>query len=201
MAAAGTISPIQLRALQTLFGLYARHSLEAAGADPRAARLAWASQNLGRVIASFTELCAAEAAKLIGALKRALGQEDKPPMPRARSRAIARALGTHGRKNQFIETQILAGPAEIAAVERLRERLGMGREDFESWLRSRSSPLGQRGGTGLRTMADCNRVRWALKAMLRKRARPSPQVLSEEKEKTGPGADRNRPEPLSPQEG
>jgi hypothetical protein len=178
-AAADHISPVQLRALQTLFSLYARHSLEDAGGDPRGARLVWASQNLGRAVASFSELRFNEAAKLIGALKRALGQEDKPPMPRTRSRRVARALGTHGRKNQFVEMELLAGPAEIAAVERLRERLDMSREDFESWLRSRSSPLGRRGGTELRTMSDVNRVRWGLKALLRKRAQRPAQVLSQ----------------------
>jgi hypothetical protein len=178
MPSTDKISPLQLRALQTLFSLYARHSLDAAGADPREARLAWASQNLGRPVASFADLRGVEAAKLIDGLKRSLGQEVEPPIRRTRDRQTALALGTHGRRGRPVEMEILAGPKEIAAVYRLRERLGMTREDFESFLRSRSSPIGRRGGRELRTVSDCNRVRWALKNML-KRARPSSEVFSQ----------------------
>jgi hypothetical protein len=183
MPSTDKISPLQLRAVQTLFALYARHSLEAAAADPREARLAWASQNLGHQVASFADLRGVEAAKLIETLKRSLGQEVKPPIRRTRDRQTALALGTHGRRGRSVEMEILAGPEEIAAIERLRERLGMTREDFESFLRSRSSPIGRRGGRELRTVSDCNRVRWALKNMLKRvctRSSSEPRLSEEE---------------------
>ncbi len=165
---ADKISPLQLRALQTLFALYARRSLEMSAADVRTARLAWASENLGRPVTSFTELRNAEAARLLEMLKRSLGQEVIPPVRRPRSRQAAIGFGTHGRRNRRVDVEILAAREDLQEVDRLRERLGMMREDFETWLRSRSSPIGRRGGRELRTISDCNRVRWALKAMLKR---------------------------------
>ena len=166
-APAGRISAPQLRALQTLFGMYARHSLDTQGVDVRSERLAWASEKVARHIASFTELSADEAQRLIDDLKQALGQQIKRAPRRLRDRVAARAAGTHGRRNFKADVEIMASGEDVEAVDRLRERLGMSREDFQTWLASRKSPLGRRG-TGLRTVGDCNRVRWALKSMLRR---------------------------------
>ena len=160
------ISREQLRALQTLFGLYARSSLDV-GADVRTERLAWAAQTLGHPISSFKDLRGNEAAQLIGVLKNALGQETKPAT-RRRSREAAFASGTHGRRNHPIKIEILATNADIETVNEMRQRLGMSQEDFEAWLSSRSSPIRRRTAPILRTVSDCNRVRWALKAMLKR---------------------------------
>ena len=157
----------QLRALQALWSAYARHSLDAGDSDPRAARLAWASALVGRELASFRELRADEAARLIDLLKQGLGQEVKH-WRRPRDRESARAAGRHGRKGVPVEIPVLAAPEDIARVHELRERVGMNLEGFEGWLRSRSSPLGRFGDATLRTVADCNKVYWALKSMLRR---------------------------------
>lgn len=159
-----TLSPSQLRTLQTLFGMYASHSLDRG----RGERLAWASQHLGRTVNSFKELSADEAAKLIDALKQALGQEVTPPRRRPRDREAAMARGIHGRRNTVVKIEVLATREDIAEVDQLRERVGMTREGFESWLVSRSSPIRGRKVPELRTVSDCNRVRWALKSMLRR---------------------------------
>ena len=155
------IRPHQLKALQTLFGLYWRRSLDPSDGDVRTARLAWASQNVGRPIASFTELRTDEAAQLIDLLKRALGQEVRPVWRRPRDRRSALAAGTHGRRNRKVSIEILAAPADIEEVNGLRERIGMTPEEFETWLASRSSPVNRERGAALRTLSDCNRVRWA----------------------------------------
>jgi hypothetical protein len=161
------ISQAQLRALQTLFGLYAQKSLDV-GANGRSERLAWASQTLGRTVASFSDLDGDEAARLVSFLKQALGQETKSDERKRRSREAAFAAGTHGRKNRPIRIQMMATAADIQAVDEMRQRLGMSQEAFEAWLTSRSSPIRGRSAPVLRTVADCNRVRWALKAMLKR---------------------------------
>jgi hypothetical protein len=162
------ISPRQLRTLQTLFGLYARRSLDAADGNLRAERLAWASQNVGRTLASLNELHGDEAARLIDMLKQAVGQEVKPAWRRPRDREAALAAGTHGRRNRPVKVEMMAAPEDVEEVHQLRERVGMTREQFQTWLMSRSSPIRGRGKTELRTISDCNRVRWALKAMMRR---------------------------------
>ena len=163
------ISPAQLRTVQTLFGLYARRSPDdVLSGDVRTARLAWASQKIERPIDSFTELHADEAARLIDVLKASVGQAVKPPWRRPRDRQAALAAGTHGRRNRVVNIEMLATPADLQQVDELRERAGMTRENFESWLASARSPIRGRASHELRTVGDCNKCRWALKAMLRR---------------------------------
>jgi hypothetical protein len=164
---ANQISAAQLRALQSLWSAYARHSLDAADRDPRAARLAWASALVGREVTSFRELHADEAIQLIDALKEVLGQPSKT-WRRPRDRESARAAGRHGRKGALVEVPMLAAPEDIARVHALRESVGMSIESFEEWLRGRNSPLGRFGDPALRTVGDANKVLWALKALLRR---------------------------------
>jgi hypothetical protein len=165
------LTPAQLQTLQTLYGLYSNRSLDASSGDPRAARLEWASQNVGRPIGSFKELLADEAARLIDVLKQALGQEVKhtPWMPwrRPRSREAAMAAGRHGRKSVVVTVPVLASPADFQKIEQLREFAGMSREQFEFFLRGPKSPT---HGGAIRTLADANKVIWALKGMARRRA-------------------------------
>jgi hypothetical protein len=155
------ISQAQLRCLQTLSS-QATFDGETES-EKREARLTWAGELLGRTVTSFRELRDDEAAKLIAALKEALGQLNDPPRRRNRSRESSLA----GRRGVVLAVEILASNADRAAVDDLRRRVGMSEEAFANWLgSSRSSPT--RGRRELRTAADCNRARWALKSMLRR---------------------------------
>lgn len=162
------ITARQLRTLQTLCSLYARRSLVVSNGDERAERLAWASQNLGREVASFNDLDSDEAARLVDILKQAVGQEVSPPVRKRLDRDAAMARGADGRKGRKVRVEMMATPDALGEVERLRGRLGWTPEHFETWLRSRSSPLCGRAEPKLLTISDCNRVRWALQAMLRR---------------------------------
>lgn len=159
--------PVQLTALQTLYSRFSDKFPAETGEGSREERLAWASRQIGREIASFKALRAEEAAELIEFLKQALGQDTIAP-PRRRNREAAMARGTAGRKGKVEAIAIMAGPEDFREIDHMRERLGWTKEQFDSWMRSRKSPNGGRGAS-LRTIADCNRVRWALKAMLLRR--------------------------------
>jgi len=171
------ITAAQLKSLQTLYGKWARSSLVVAAGDPREARLEWASQQIGRPVASFKELDGGEAAKLIDLLKQAVGQEVKPRWERPR-RELAKAIGTHGRRGRRTKLQVMATPEGLGEVDRLRGNLGWTREQLDAWLRSRYSPLAGRAEPRILTMADCNRVRWGLKAMF-KRSHPATNAEAE----------------------
>lgn len=162
------ISDGHLRALHTLFGIYAARSLDLTSSDPRRQRLNWAAQNIGREITSFRDLTDAEAGSLVDLLKRAVGQEVSAPIrrrsPRPRSRQGAEACGLEGRR-AYPRPPSIATAEDLAPLDEMRQRLGWSREAFDAWLRGPSSPV---KSSALRTLADCNRVRWALKAMLKK---------------------------------
>jgi hypothetical protein len=157
------VTPGQLRALQSLWSAYSKHSLDVGDGDPRAARLAWASKCIGRELASFNELRAVEAATLIDALKVLVGQQPKT-WRRPRDRESARAAGRHGRRGFVSEVPILVSREDLDRVDSLRQSIGMSADAFNSWLNSKNSPV--RGGV-IRTLADANRVVWAFKAMAR----------------------------------
>lgn len=161
---ADKISAAQLRALQSLWSAYARHSLDAGDGDPRAARLAWASAQIGRELASFGALRSAEAIRLIDVLKAALGQRSTT-WSRPRDREAARAAGRHGRKGVVVEVPTLVSREDLDRIGDLRESIGMSADAFASWLSSRHSPV--RGGV-IRTLADANRVTWGLKSIARR---------------------------------
>lgn len=158
------ITAAQLRALQSLCG-----RIFGGEADPRVARLEWAAAQLSRPVASFRELRFDEAASLISTLKKSLGQADEPSRHRPRSREVCQALGTHGRRGHVVEIAVMASPTDLAVIDDLRDKLGWMREQFESWLHSRSSPLRARGDITIRTLGDANKVRWGLLALLRRR--------------------------------
>jgi len=160
------LSREQLTALHTLYALHAAR----AGADPddRKSRLGWCSHELGRNVTSFGSLAPGEAAELIGILKHELGQAPTRPRP-FRDRESAMLRGTAGRKGGVTNIATLATPEDLAETDRLREQLGWTREGFEIWLHSRRSP--NHGRAELRTVADCNRVRWALLGILRRQRR------------------------------
>ena len=169
----GTVTAAQIVALQTLYARWSSHSLEI-GADPRAARLAWASENIGRPIPSFSELSRDEARRLIDGLKGSIGQEvaEKPhPWRRIRSRERAHAAGTAGRRDAASSLIQMASPDDQARIDEALLRLGWSRERYEAWLQSSSSPVAGKSAGAILTVGEANKVWWALKAMLRRSGR------------------------------
>lgn len=157
------LSPLQLRRLQTLYA--AAISREFGGDSSREARIAWASKNIGREIESFSDLASAEANSLIDNLQTELGQAT--PAIRARlDRDRAQAAGTEGRRKGPRATVTLASRDDLKRVHDAVARLGWTQEQFEHWLHSHTSPL--KGSQVIRTLADANRVWWALKNILKR---------------------------------
>src|SRR5258705_13176978 len=99
--------PVQLTALQTLYSRFSERFPAETGEGSREERLAWASRQIGREIASFKELTNGEAVQLIEFLKQALGQ-DISSTPRRRSREAAMARGTAGRRSEVESIAITA---------------------------------------------------------------------------------------------
>ncbi len=157
----------QIVALQTFFAAWHARDLTDA-ADPRAARLSWASEQLARNICSFSELTADEARRLIDVLKPSLGQaltQQPQPWRRVSARDRAHRAGTAGRKGARSDVIQLASIDDFARIDEGLKRLGWTRDRFEAWLKSDSSPL-KREDRAIRTLADANKVWWALKAQL-----------------------------------
>jgi hypothetical protein len=153
----------QITRLQTLYSLYAKGAI---GEWSREARLVWASANIGRSIASFNDLKSNEAAALTDVLQASLGQ---PPTRPRRDRDRARAAGTEGRRGRRSTSVTLASAEDITAIGRYLQTLGWDQARLEAFLRSKASPTS--GRTTIRTLADSNRVRWALKRMCERAAK------------------------------
>jgi hypothetical protein len=156
----------QIRALQSLWARYA-HAADLG--DARATRLQWAAQQLGRAVASFTELSGTEAGVLIEALKRELGQPVSAPRRRRMDREQAEVFSKHGKHGYRPEAEVMATDADREEIYQLAARVGMMREQLDTWLASRHSPLGRAGGR-LLTMTHIGKARWALRSMLRRKA-------------------------------
>jgi hypothetical protein len=157
----------QITALQALYSKWQAHSIEDAG-DPRAERLQWASENVGHTIASFKELTSDEARRLIDVLKLSMGQKlTRQPRPWKRIRDDRRAheAGTAGRKGVRSSIIQLASPDDLARIDEAVKRLGWTEDRLKLWLQSPSSPV-RNIGDSIRTIAEANKVWWALKAML-----------------------------------
>ena len=61
----------------------------------------------------------------------------------------------------------MASADDLARIDEALQRLRWTKEQFDSWLKSGSSPLKQKDGdVAIRTVAEANKVWWALKAML-----------------------------------
>jgi hypothetical protein len=177
MNTAENVSCAQLKALHSLLGKWSAHTIET-DSDPRAARLAWAAESIGRSISSFKELTSAEAYQLIDVLKRSVGQpvSDRPRRRsrRINSRDLAQAAGTAGRRGETASPIYLVSSDDLARIDEAIERLGWTHDRFDAWLRSSTSPLRQRENPKIRTLADANRVWWALKSMLKQAGRWHP---------------------------
>lgn len=163
----------QVKILQTLWTQWQRHAL-LEDEDPRAARLKWASECTGRLITSFSLLSKEEARSLIDRLKESMGLSltEKPkPWRRINSRDRAQAAGTAGRKNVQSSFIQMASPDDLARIDEAIRRLGWTRDRYEAWLRSSSSPVSSKDGVSVRTVAEANKIWWALKAILRRSGR------------------------------
>jgi hypothetical protein len=180
----------QIAALQSLYSKWEAHTLPTAS-DRRAARLAWASENVGHPIASFLDLTRDEARGLIDVLKGTLGQpvrEQPRPWRRIRSRERAHAAGTagrHGAGQSFIQ---MASPDDYARIDEALRRLGWTREQYEAWLQSSSSPLPVKKSGPILTVGEANKVWWALKAMLQRSGRWLPGRKRSGNSRRGPHA-------------
>jgi hypothetical protein len=165
---ATSITALQLKRLQVLYGQYERSSLDAE--HGREGRLEWASRCLGRPIASFKEITLDEAIKLIDGLQRALGVA-LPQKPRPRqTRKQAEKAGTEGRYDQKHAETTLVGDADIRRIQRDLDALGWTQARLDAWLASSRGPNNRR--VAIRTLGDANRVHWALKRMIVRAARP-----------------------------
>jgi hypothetical protein len=161
MTAYGKINRHQMKRLQTLYGQLATHTQE--GSD-RASRMQWASSQVGHTLSSFADLTFDEAKQLIDGLQGQLGV--KAPVRKRLPRTDARRAGLDGRKDgaEFASTPQVVTKADLSVIESYWLRLGWTRIQFDAWISSSRSPL--RGSKQIRTTADANRVRWALKGML-----------------------------------
>lgn len=161
MSPAQPISAGQRKKLIVLWNDYAKRSLDVVG-DERAARLNWASGLMQRKIGSFNDLTAMEAARAISTLNKSMGM----PAHKPRSRERGTAAGTHGRRGSDRSVAEIVSSDDLARIERAIERLGWDRKRFDAWLDSPSSPLGRH--KHIKTVADANRVWWAMKRLLQR---------------------------------
>lgn len=155
--------------IQKVNVVYAQLAAREIGVEnTRAARLAWASQLLQRPIGSFKELKRGEAIHLIDQAQGGLGLQHKPhTFPTTREQS--RRAGLDGRKDvdhEFAAAPQMVSAQEIEQIQSFVRRLGWSQSQFEVWLGSRRSPFGTRADKRIRTSADANQVRWALKRML-----------------------------------
>jgi hypothetical protein len=80
----------------------------------------------------------------------------------------ARRAGLDGRKDgeEYSAAPQLASAIDLETIDNYYTRLGWDRSRFDAWLRSPRSPLKHKSAPTISTVADANRVRWALKGML-----------------------------------
>jgi hypothetical protein len=174
----------QLKKLQTLWGkLWALHgvtlfpekvtgTLDDLKDLPRTARLMFLSGIAKRKIDSSKDLTRGEAEQAIRAIAAALPAHLNTKKKKSMSRDRAQELGTAGRKNvQATAASSMAGPEELRHIQDLLDQLGWNRQRLDEFLRSRYSPLGAHGQ--IRTVANANRVRWALKRILERQKKAS----------------------------
>jgi hypothetical protein len=158
------ITKPQLGRLQTLYSQFARHYIGVG--ISRDERIAWASLRLRKPVTSFSDLSGDDAGFLIDVLQGSLGV--KAPLKTRPKRAQARRAGLDGRHDgqEFSGAPQMASAADLATIESYYARLGWERAQFDAWLRSPRSPLKHKAAPSIATVADANRVRWALKGML-----------------------------------
>ena len=82
--------------------------------------------------------------------------------------------------SSFEDAPQLASTLDLQTIESYYARLSWSRAQFDGWLRSPRSPLGKKSSPEIRTVAQANRVRWALKKMLQSRGLWSKEAPSRE---------------------
>jgi hypothetical protein len=175
------ITLAQLKKLQVLYGQYARRSLNAG--TPRQERLNWASERVGRSLVSFNEITVDEAIRLIDDLQAELGvalpQKPKSSFSyRRKSKRDAQQAGTEGRHDQKPGEVTLVSDADIRRIQRMLDTLGWDQARLTAFLASPKGPNRRR--TEIRTLGDANRVYWALKRMVPRKAKPGEAVTADE---------------------
>jgi hypothetical protein len=150
------ITAAQQKRLQTVYTQLARHTMQE---STREARLAWASEALGRSVTSFSSLDSHEAKQLIDSAQHQLGV--KAPAKHRMDAYAARQAGTEGRKGASAANITIAGAADLERIRRVLSVLGWSEDSMRRWLESPKGPLGRR--TEIRTVGDANRVYWGLK--------------------------------------
>jgi hypothetical protein len=160
-----------LKRLQVLYGQYERHSLDV-GDPSREARLAWASAQTRRQIASFSDLTVEEGIRLIDGLQRALGAKapSKTPRRRRMTRHEAQKAGTEGRFDQIHAETTMVSAEDTERIQAQLTRLGWDEHRLKGFLLSSRSPL--KGRTEIRTLGDANKVYWALKHIPARKEQP-----------------------------
>jgi hypothetical protein len=167
------ITKLQLKRVQVLYSQFAARSFDAG--PSREARIAWASEKLGRSITSFSDLSKDDAHKLIDTLQGGLGIAPSPR--RRRPRTNSQAAGTEGRRDNTANMRTMPTQEDWDRIQNALTRLQWSTAQYEAWLRSVRSPLARKMGKTrvaptditLRTLHDTNRVWWALKQMLKAR--------------------------------
>lgn len=153
------ISTEQMKRLQTLYSKFEQGAWGSRGQDQRRRdRLDWARINIGREIASFSQLTGSEANSLIDVLQVATGQRP--------SREVAQQLGARGRRGEAVRGGVLETMPSAAEIDRIQEqltRLGWDQARLDRFLASPSSPL--KGRSQVRTLRDARKVYFALKRM------------------------------------
>lgn len=161
---ANKISGAQLARLQTLWNQYVRHEMVS---NSREYRLTWASENCKRPITSFSDLTSAEASELINLLQASLGIQETRPAKRQRKRLdrdAAHAAGTEGRRGSG-NTVTLATAEDLQLLDEQLSLMGWTLARLDAFLASPSSPVKRK--PHLRTVADINKVLWALRRIAR----------------------------------
>jgi hypothetical protein len=161
------ITKLQLPRLQVLYAQLARHEI-GVGTD-RLSRLRWATERLNKPVASFSALTADDAGFLIDQLQQTLGV--KMPAKKRPARDQARRAGLDGRADgqEFADAPQMVTPEDIALIQRLLGALGWSDEGFTRFLNSAKSPFARRADKQIRTVADANKVWWALKPIAKRK--------------------------------
>lgn len=76
----------------------------------------------------------------------------------------AHAAGTHGRRGTSEQTEVLIGTPQIALLQDLQRALGWDQPRLSGFIERQ---LGV--GRQIKTMRQCNKVLWGMKALLRKK--------------------------------
>src|ERR1019366_2045747 len=137
---ADSITPAQLKKLQTLWGVHWRLNVQFAARpedDPREMRMAWLAANCGRAISSSKELTMLEAEHAIMALAKLVPPEFDVKKKRI-GRQRAQELGTAGKRGRkpVSTVEVMAGPEELKHIYNLMQRIGWGRARLDEFLRT-----------------------------------------------------------------